>query len=47
MKTGFGALDPVTSARQVVPAVTLLALGIQVVFGSFFLSSLGINRPVD
>jgi len=47
MKTGFGALDPVTSARQVVPAVTLLALGVQVVFGSFFLSSLGINRPVD
>lgn len=47
MKTGFGALDPVTSARQVVPAVTLLALGVQVVFGSFFLSSLGINRSVD
>jgi len=47
MKTGFGSLDPVASARQVVPAVTLLALGVQVVFGSFFLSSLGINRPVD
>lgn len=47
MKTGFGALDPVASARQVVPAVTLLALGVQVVFGSFFLSSLGINRPMD
>ena len=47
MNTGFGALDPVASARQVVPAVTLLALGVQVVFGSFFLSSLGINRPVD
>ena len=47
MKTGFGGLDPVASARQVVPAVTLLALGVQVVFGSFFLSSLGINRPVD
>jgi hypothetical protein len=47
MKTGFGSLDPVASTRQVVPAVTLLALGVQVVFGSFFLSSLGINRPVD
>jgi len=47
MNTGFGALDPVASARQVVPAVTLLALGVQVVFGSFFLSSLGINHPVD
>ena len=47
MKTGFGSLDPVASARLVVPAVTLLALGVQVVFGSFFLSSLGINRPVD
>jgi len=47
MKTSFGSLDPVASARQVVPAVTLLALGVQVVFGSFFLSSLGINRPVD
>ena len=45
--TGFGALDPVSSVRQVVPAVTLLTLGVQVVFGSFFLSSLGINRPVD
>ena len=45
--TGFGSLDPVSSARQVVPAVTLLTLGVQVVFGSFFLSSLGINRPVD
>jgi len=45
--TGFGALDPVSSVRQVVPAVTLLTLGVQVVFGSFFLSSLGINRPID
>jgi hypothetical protein len=45
--TGFGALDPVSSVRQVVPAVTLLTLGVQVVFGSFFLSSLGINRPAD
>jgi hypothetical protein len=45
--TGFGNLDPVSSARQVVPAITLLTLGVQVVFGSFFLSSLGINRPVD
>jgi len=45
--TGFGNLDPVSSARQVVPAVTLLTLGVQVVFGSFFLSSLGINRPAD
>jgi len=45
--TGFGALDPVSSVRQVVPAVTLLTLGVQVIFGSFFLSSLGINRPVD
>jgi hypothetical protein len=41
--TGFGALDPVSSVRQVVPAVTLLTLGVQVVFGSFFLSSLATN----
>ncbi|NCZ53856.1 MAG: glycosyltransferase family 2 protein [Verrucomicrobia bacterium] len=44
---GFGALDPVASLHRVIPAVTFIALGAQIIFGSFFLSALGINKPVD
>ena len=40
---GFGALDPRVTMRQVIPAVVLLALGVQTVFASFFLSILGIQ----
>ena len=37
---GFGALNPRSSMRTIVPAVVLLMLGVQTVFGSFFLSLL-------
>jgi hypothetical protein len=41
---GFGALDPRATMRQVIPGAVLLVLGIQTVFSSFFLSTLGIRR---
>ena len=40
----FGELDPRASLRLVVPAVLGLALGVQVVLSSFFLSVLGMRR---
>lgn len=39
---GFGPLDPQVTMRSVIPAVTCIALGTQVVFGSFFLGFLKI-----
>jgi hypothetical protein len=41
---GFGSLDPRETMRQVIPGAILLVLGIQTVFSSFFLSTLGIGR---
>jgi glycosyltransferase involved in cell wall biosynthesis len=45
--SGFGALDPRVTMRQVIPAFVLLALGVQTVFASFFVSILSISarRP--
>ena len=45
--TGFGALDPRVTMREVIPAFVLLALGVQTVFASFFISILSISarRP--
>lgn len=40
----FGALDPAKSMRIVIPSVTSLAVGVQVIFSSFFLSVLGLKR---
>jgi len=40
----FGVLDPRATMRQVIPGAILLVLGIQTVFSSFFLSTLGIQR---
>jgi len=40
----FGPLDPANTMRIVIPSVTSLALGAQVVFSSFFLSVLGLKR---
>jgi len=40
---GFGALDPRTSMREIIPAALLLTLGVQTIFASFFLSILGIE----
>lgn len=42
--TSFGALNPVEVMRIVIPAVTTLALGFQVIFSSFFLSVLSLKR---
>jgi hypothetical protein len=41
---GFGALDARESMRRVIPGSILLVLGIQTVFSSFFLSTLGLRR---
>jgi len=40
----FGPLDPANTMRIVIPSVTSLALGAQIVFSSFFLSVLGLKR---
>ncbi|HEV3258601.1 MAG TPA: glycosyltransferase family 2 protein [Gemmataceae bacterium] len=41
---GFGDLDPRAAMREGIPAVTLLMLGVQTVFASFFLSILTLAR---
>jgi len=40
----FGPLDPVKTLRLVIPAITLLTLGCQIVLFSFLLSLLGMSR---
>lgn len=40
----FGSLDPTETLRLVIPAVTLIMLGLQAVLASFFLSILGLKR---
>jgi glycosyltransferase involved in cell wall biosynthesis len=40
----FGPLDPSRSLRIVIPSVTFLTLGLQVILTSFFLSVLGLKR---
>jgi hypothetical protein len=42
--TSFGPLDPSRTLHLVIPAVTLIALGLQTVLSSFFLSILGLER---
>ena len=42
--TSFGPLDPSRILRLVIPAVTLIAVGLQTVLSSFFLSILGLER---
>lgn len=39
-RSGFGALDPVESMRTAIPAVTLMATGMQVSIGAFFAGAL-------
>jgi glycosyltransferase involved in cell wall biosynthesis len=41
---GFGAISYPDSLRQVIPAVTLVTVGVQVLFSSFFLSILDLPR---
>jgi len=43
-KHAFGPLDPAHTLRTVIPAVTCLTLGCQIMFSSFFLSVLGLRR---
>jgi hypothetical protein len=44
---GFGALDPRTTMREIIPAAVLLTLGVQTIFASFFLSILGIDSETS
>ena len=39
----FGELNPSVVLRQVIPSILALALGFQIVLGSFFLSVLGLE----
>ena len=43
-QVSFGRLDYAATMRLVIPAVTLIALGIQAVLGSFMISIMSINR---
>jgi hypothetical protein len=40
----FGPLDPSRTLRLVIPAATLITLGLQTILSSFFLSILGLKR---
>ncbi len=42
--TGFGHLSPTRMLRVTLPSATLLMLGVEAIFASFFLSLLGLNR---
>lgn len=42
--TSFGPLDPSRTLRLVIPAATLMTIGLQTVLSSFFLSILGLKR---
>jgi len=44
MERGFGALDPRQTMRIVIPAVTVMILGIQTVFAFFLIGVLSIRR---
>ena len=43
----FGDLPYPEGLRFVIPAVTVITLGVQIIFSSFFLSVLGIRRRRD
>jgi glycosyltransferase involved in cell wall biosynthesis len=43
-KQGFGELSYPKSLRLVIPAVTSMILGVQIIFSSFFMSILGLKR---
>jgi hypothetical protein len=42
----FGPLNPTHSLRLIVPSATALVVGCQLIFGSFFMSILGIKRQL-
>lgn len=39
----FGELQPAENLRRLIPAVTLIVLGVQMIFSSFFMSTLGLK----
>jgi glycosyltransferase involved in cell wall biosynthesis len=39
----YGGLQPVENLRRLIPAVTLIILGVQSIFSSFFMSALGLK----
>ena len=43
-ESAFGPLNPSRTFRMVIPAVSTLTLGCQIIFASFFLSVLGLRR---
>jgi glycosyltransferase involved in cell wall biosynthesis len=43
-ETAFGTLDPFKTLRLVIPSLTCLTVGLQMVLSSFFLSVLGLKR---
>ena len=43
-QVSFGTLNPSLTLRIIIPAVTALIIGVQIVFSSFFLSVLGLRR---
>jgi hypothetical protein len=43
-QTKFGALDPTLTMRFFIPGITMLTIGVETMFASFFLSILGLNR---
>jgi glycosyltransferase involved in cell wall biosynthesis len=42
-QSGFGDLSPEENLRRLIPAATLIVLGIQSIFSSFFMSALGLK----
>jgi hypothetical protein len=42
--TGFGALNPMFVPRIVIPAITMITLGTQIVFSGFMLGLLGLHK---
>jgi glycosyltransferase involved in cell wall biosynthesis len=42
-QAGFGELSPEENLRRLIPAGTLIVLGVQTVFSSFFMSALGLK----
>ena len=42
-EVGFGDLDPTRTMRQVIPGIALATMGVQAMFGSFFLGVLGLK----
>jgi hypothetical protein len=42
-QAGFGELSPMENLRRLIPAATLVVLGVQGIFSSFFMSALGLK----